>query len=216
MAYTSIYPSRREKPLFVPADHAEDQTWRGGVETLAEAAIPFYNRAVAAYRRRDVPAAHAAIEEALRLCPYSQRMVDFGLLLMLQHGYYGRAQRLIAHLRRLGQDDVAEAYADERARRAARWTTYRAHPERLRAKYAASEPNACYRELLLLADRFGDRLTSTERRHLAAYGLGDAARETVGAEPVSRPDVGPLLYGALAGGLAWLVGSGIKALRGTG
>jgi tetratricopeptide (TPR) repeat protein len=159
----------------VPESIADRDDVEDAVESLLNAALPHYNEAVQANQAKRIPEALNAIYTALRLFPYSPRLVEFGLLLSITHGDFDRAQQLLKWGRETGMGTDWPDYQSSLRNAVDQWNRYVGDTTSLRKKYRDHGVTPSYRELLLLAHRAGleetGTLTEAERSHLDAYNI---------------------------------------------
>mgnify|MGYP002762333743 CR=1 FL=1 len=139
----------------VPESVADRDDGSDAVESLLNAALPHYNEAVQANQAKQIPEALNAIYTALRLFPYSPRLVEFGLMLSITHGDFEQAQRLLRWGRETGMATDWPDYQTALQNAVDSWNRYIDDTALLREKYRSEDVAPSYRELLLLADRAG-------------------------------------------------------------
>jgi hypothetical protein len=196
----------------VPESLADRDDSSDAVESLLNAALPHYNEAVEANQEKRIPEALNAIYTALRLFPYSPRLVEFGLLLSITHGDFDRAQQLLKWGRETGMATDWPDYQASLQSAVDRWNRHVGDTESLREKYRDHDVTPSYRELLLLADRAGleetEGLIEAERAHLNAYRV-EAPASQVKEASASAPEGSPWRRTATVAGLAGLLGIAI-------
>jgi tetratricopeptide (TPR) repeat protein len=179
------------------------------VESLLNAALPHYNEAVQANQEKRIPEALNAIHTALRLFPYSPRLVEFGLLLSITHGDFDRAQQLLKWGRETGIATDWPDYQSSLQNAVDQWNRHVGDTASLRKKYRDHGVTPSYRELLLLANRVGleetEALTEAERSHLDAYNI-EIPASGVEEAPTSAPERSPWRRTAAVAGLTGLIG----------
>lgn len=196
----------------VPESMADRDESSDAVESLLSAALPHYNDAVQANQEKRIPEALDAIYTALRLFPYSPRIVEFALLLSIAHGDFEQAQQLLKWGRETGMAADWEDYQSAFRDAVDRWNRYVGDTALLREKYRKQDINPSYRELLLLEDRAGleeaEVLTESERIHLDTYGVEIPASQV--KEPsASAPERSQWRRTATVAGLTGLLGIAI-------
>jgi tetratricopeptide (TPR) repeat protein len=182
------------------------------VESLLNAALPHYNEAVESNQEKRIPEALNAIHTALRLFPYSPRLVEFGLLLSITHGDFDRAQQLLKWGRETGIATDWPDYQSSLQNAVDQWNRHVGDTASLRKKYRDHGVTPSYRELLLLANRVGleetEALTEAERSHLDAYNI-EIPASGVEEVPASAPERSPWRRTAAVAGLTGLLGIAI-------
>lgn len=196
----------------VPESMADRDDSSDAVESLLNAALPHYNEAVQANQEKRIPEALNAIHTALRLFPYSPRIVEFGLLLSITHGDFEQALRLLKWGRETGMATDWPDYQSSLQNAVDQWNRSVGDAESLRKKYRDYDVTPSYRELLLLANRVGlektEALTEAERSHLDAYNI-EIPASGIGEAPASAPHRSPWGRTAAVAALTGLLGIAI-------
>lgn len=198
--------------VIVPESVVDRDEANDAVESLLNAALPHYNEAVQASQAKRIPEALDAIYTALRLCPYSPQLVEFGLLLSIKHGDFERAQKLLKWGHEIGMATDWPDYQASLKNAVDHWNRHVGDPASLREKYRDHGVTPSYRELLLLADRAGleetEALTEAERAHLNAYDIEIPASQVKEAQ-ASAPEDSPWRRTATVAGITGLLGIAI-------
>ena len=196
----------------VPESMVDRDDSSDAVESLLNAALPHYNEAVESNQEKRIPEALNAIHTALRLFPYSPRLVEFGLLLSITHGDFDRAQQLLKWGRETGIATDWPDYQSSLQNAVDQWNRHVGDTASLRKKYRDHGVTPSYRELLLLANRVGleetEALTEAERSHLDAYNI-EIPASGVEEVPASAPERSPWRRTAAVAGLTGLLGIAI-------
>jgi len=197
---------------FVPSQTKDKKKSSAAIEALLDSAWPHFNQAVKAEQTHHIPEAFQAAYRALKLAPYSPAIVEFSLLLAIQHGDFCRAKQLIAWAEEVGMNAEWPSYRSSLLEAVKDWNRYLSDAAVLRSKYRADDVTPSYRELLLLADfassQSGESLSNTEHAYLKAYGIKyqasvvNSQKSSTASSWVSRRTI-------VAASIACLLGVGI-------
>jgi hypothetical protein len=202
MEYTAAHTPKTDRKVYLP--EGCEEAWLDSAETLLELALAPRDRALAALRDQHVPEALSRIEGALHLAPHDVGVARAATLMALQHDDHELAREAVGWLERY-ETEEAPRFRKELEQRIERWNEHLERPGALREKYAAADPDASYRELVLLREHFGDKLTAREREHLRRWDL--AAPESKQHEQQTHDATRPAFTGVASAALGWLLGA---------
>jgi len=209
MKYSAVEVDGRT--VVVPSRIADESDTRFALEALLDAALPHYNEAVEAVRDGKIPQAFQAVRRALKLAPYSPLVVEFGLLLSIQHGHFQLAQQLLTWAEKVEMDAEWLDYRANLHKAVQNWNRFLGDVSALRSKYRADDVAASYRELLLLAKSTAENsesLSNNEQAYLNDYGIEHQSSGTASHDvPASSGRISRQTI--LTAGLACLFGIGV-------
>lgn len=194
MSYVSL--SLDGHPVVLPERRSDDEHVQAALEALVQAAAPCYNRALQAHADNNAVEALQSIESALRLAPYSVQIVEASVALALRHGLFDAARARLQWADDTGMSADWPDYEGALHEAVQRWNLFLEDTTALRTHYQNPEADACYRELLLLADHLHadaePPITGAERAHLEAFGCSIPEDSVAAASvPATAPSESP-------------------------